>query len=62
MPITDHYVNRSARSYIELHGEQAVPKARERVADLQARGDTIGADIWLRIIVAVEEMREPQRT
>ena len=54
MAISDHYVQRTARLYSELHGDQAVAKARERVVDLQKRGDSIGADMWLRIIVAIE--------
>ena len=57
MPINDHYVQRTARIYIEIHREQAVARARERVADLQKRGDQIGADMWLRITVAIEELR-----
>jgi hypothetical protein len=57
MSINDHYVQRTARVYSEIHGDQAVAKARERVADLQRRGDPIGADMWLRIIVAIEGMR-----
>lgn len=59
MVITNHYVYRTARFYVELHGDKAVQKARERVAYLQARGDLIGADIWLCTIDALEEMRKP---
>jgi hypothetical protein len=57
MAINDHFVRRTARIYSEIHGDQAVAKARERVADLQKRGDPIGADMWLRIIVAIEGLR-----
>ena len=57
MAISDHYVQRTARIYSEIHGEQAVAKARERVADLHKRGDSIGADMWLRITAAIEELR-----
>jgi len=57
MAVNDHYVQRTARSYSEIHGDQAVAKARERVADLQKRGDPIGADMWLQIIVAIEGLR-----
>jgi len=57
MAVNDYYVRRTARVYSEIHGDQAVAKARERVADLQKRGDSIGADMWLRIIVAIEGLR-----
>lgn len=57
MAVNDHYVQRTARSFSEIHGDQAVARARERVADLQKRGDPIGADMWLRIIVAIEGLR-----
>jgi hypothetical protein len=57
MAINDHYVQRTARIYSEIHGDQAVARARERVADLHKRGDPIGADMWLRIIVAIEGLR-----
>lgn len=57
MAINDHYVHRTARVYSEIHGDQAVAKARERVADLQKRGDSIGADMWLQIILAIDGLR-----
>ena len=44
------------------HGDLAVEKARERVADLQAKGDRKGADVWLQIIVAIETLRQPRQT
>ena len=53
MAINDHYVQRTASVYSEIHGDQAVAKAREHVADLQRRGDSIGTDMWLRIILAI---------
>jgi hypothetical protein len=59
MAINDHYVQRTARIYSEIHGDQAVARARERVADLHKRGDPIGADMWLRIMVAIEGLRRP---
>ena len=51
---------RSANLMIGQHGDLAVEKARERVADLQAKGDREGADVWLQIIVAVEMLRQPR--
>ena len=58
MPITDYQINRTARIYSDRHGEHAVVKARERAADLQRRGDLIGADMWLRVIVALEHLQK----
>jgi len=49
----------SAQLFLELHGDEAVPEARKMVASMRERGDTEGADIWLRIIIAIEEM-QPQ--
>jgi hypothetical protein len=59
MRIPDHYVQQTARTFIEQHGREAVARARERVVALQAKGDMMGADIWLRVIVAVGEMQKP---
>ena len=50
-------VFRSANLFIELHGDDAVAKARDMVRSMQERGDNAGADTWLRIIVAIETMR-----
>jgi hypothetical protein len=44
--------------YVEWHGDGAVAKAREMVRTLKERGDEDGADTWLRIIVAIETMRQ----
>src|SRR6185312_5461885 len=42
-------VFRSANLFIELHGDDAVAKARDMVRSMQERGDNAGADTWLRI-------------
>ena len=43
---------------IGQHSVAAVEKARERVRDLQAMGEREGADVWLRIIVAIEALQQ----
>jgi hypothetical protein len=43
--------------WLEQHGEEAVPKAREMVALLREKNDANGADAWLQLIVAIEEIR-----
>jgi len=47
----------SAQLFLELHGDEAVPEARKMVASMRERGDTDGADIWLQIIIAIEELQ-----
>ena len=47
----------SARLWHELHGDRAVPKAREMAQAFQAKGDAGSADASPRIIVAIEELR-----
>jgi len=47
----------SASIWLELHGDEAVPVAGRMAAEMRARGDLVGADIWLRIIVALGEMQ-----
>lgn len=55
MPDPDLDISRSANLWLEQHGAEAVPKAREMASALRGKGDVDGADIWLRIIVAIEE-------
>ena len=47
----------SATLFSELHGDEAIPEARKLAATMRTRGDLDGADTWLRIIVAIEELR-----
>jgi hypothetical protein len=47
----------SASLWLELHGENAIAEARIMAAEMRAKGDTDGADTWLQIIVAIEELR-----
>ncbi len=59
MPISDLDIHRTAHLYIQLHGEGAIAKAREMVETMRAKGDTRGADTWLRIIVAITTLGTP---
>jgi hypothetical protein len=52
-------VFRGANIWLSQHGDAAVEKARRRVTELQAAGDRDGADVWLRIIVAIETLLTP---
>ena len=59
MPVSDLDITRSAHQWISLHGENAMVRARETVETMRAKGDTEGADTWLRIIVAIGTLGEP---
>jgi len=58
MTISDLNILRAAHLHLERCGDQAIAKAREMVWTLKERGDNDGADTWLRIIVAIETMRQ----
>lgn len=53
---SDADIRRTARLWLERHGAQAVAEARGRAGALRRAGDIAGADAWLRLIVAMEEM------
>jgi hypothetical protein len=55
---SDLDIFRAANMYFEWYGDEAVAKAREMVRTLQERGDNDNADTWLRIIVAIETIRQ----
>jgi hypothetical protein len=59
MPISDLDIHRAAHQWIAQLGDDAVAKAREMVEAMRRRGDTEGADIWLRIIVAIGTLGAP---
>jgi hypothetical protein len=61
MPVSDFDISRAAETFIQLHGDEATAKAREMVERMRRRGDNDGADTWLRIIVAIGELREPPK-
>jgi hypothetical protein len=53
MPVSDVDIARSAHQWISLHGENAMARAREMVETMRKKGDTEGADTWLRVIAAI---------
>ena len=55
---TDLDIIHSATMWLELHGDSAIPEARRLTTELRAKGDLDGADRWLKIIVAIEDMRQ----
>jgi hypothetical protein len=58
MTVSDLDILRAAHLHLERYGDQAVAKAREMVRTLKERGDNDGADTRLRVIVAIETMRQ----
>jgi hypothetical protein len=54
----DVEIFRSANLFVELHGDEAMRKARAMARTMRGRGDSQGADRWLPIIVAIEGMRQ----
>ena len=59
--ISNAEIDRAAHLWFERHGADAVAAARTRVAELRRNGDLAGADVWLRLIVAVEEKTQGRR-
>ena len=56
MPVSDSDIARSAHLWIQQHGESATAKACEMVESMRRKGDAEGADTWLRIIVAIDDL------
>jgi hypothetical protein len=59
MTSSDLDIARGAHLWIQQHGDNVTAKAREMVEKKRRRGDTDGADTWLRIIVAIGELGTP---
>jgi hypothetical protein len=47
----------SASLWLELHCENAIAEARIMAAEMRAKGNVDGADTWLQIIVAIDELQ-----
>jgi hypothetical protein len=59
MPRSDPDITLMAHLWIQQHGDNATARAREMVEKMRRGGDTEGADIWLRIIVAIGTLGTP---
>jgi hypothetical protein len=59
LAISDIEIHRAGNLWLGQHGGNAVAEARRRVADCQEAGDRDGADVWLRIVVAIESLSAP---
>jgi hypothetical protein len=54
-------VERLARDWLDRHGDNAVALARDMVAELEESGNVASAEMWRRVIAAIEELRQPER-
>ncbi|HLZ67093.1 MAG TPA: hypothetical protein VKQ29_12745 [Aliidongia sp.] len=61
MSVSDHDILRQASLWLDRHGAIAVAEARKMAAGFQETGDRDSADIWLRILLALETLRGPIR-
>ena len=47
-------------SWVQRHGDYAAVKAREMVEQMRKKDDEDGANVWLRIIVAIGKLGDPR--
>jgi hypothetical protein len=59
MPPSVLDITRTAHLWIQQHGDEATAKARQKADETRCRGDTEGADSWLRIIVVIGTLGTP---
>ena len=57
MSASDLEIARTAKQWLERRGHQAIAEARLMCAECRRQGDHEGADLCLRIIVAIEELQ-----
>ena len=62
MAPSDLDIFRTANLWVMRHCDAAIDEARKMAAKFQDAGDRDGADVWLRIIVAVETLQIPAST
>ena len=59
MPVSDLDIAQSAYQWMQLHRDDAIPKARAMVEAMRQRGDHEGADFWLRVIDVIITLGPP---
>ncbi len=59
--ITDIDIYRAADEFIKQHGEDAPLHAAMRSGKLMETGDMEGRAVWLRIVMAIEELPAKER-
>ena len=58
---SDLNIYRSANEFIKQHGEDAPLHAAMRADELMEAGDMDGRAVWLRIVMAIEELLSEER-
>jgi hypothetical protein len=59
MPVSDIDIQRAAQLWVQQYGSLAVARACGMVEAMRKKSDQDGADVWLRIIVAIGTSGEP---
>jgi hypothetical protein len=54
----DEAINIHGRALKSRLGVSAVPSSRERAARCRAKGDFEGETVWLRVVEAIQELRD----
>jgi hypothetical protein len=57
---TERDIYASANVLITKHGVDALKVAQERLEEFEAQRDVAGADVWWRILNAIEVLRQPR--
>jgi hypothetical protein len=58
-PVSDLDIERATHLCVQQYGSLAVAKARQMVEIMREKGDHDGADMWLRIVVAIGALGDP---
>ena len=59
MPASELDIAQSAYQWMQLHGDDAIPRARAMVEAMRQRGDHAGADFWLRVVDVIATLGTP---
>lgn len=57
--ITDKDIIASAKIYMERYGQEALPKALEKIQNFEIQGDERGREVWNKIAWAINWMQNP---
>jgi hypothetical protein len=56
MPSFDLDIDQTAYFFVRLQGDGAAKRARKMAEIMRSKGDNEGADTWLRVMVAIDEL------
>ena len=58
---SDPDIYRLATTWMQRYGDMAALRARQRAAERAAAGDSAGASVWLRIVVAILDLQKAKQ-